>query len=49
MNNYREEQTGEGRLILSLNVQLIIENMCTKYEVTILNGFRDIFDEKLQY
>ena len=42
-------RTNRRRLILNPTIQLVIVNRYTKYEVSILNGFRDIFDEKLQY
>ena len=42
-------KTNRRRFILNPTVQLVIVNMYTKYEVSILNGFRDIFDEILKY
>ena len=44
-----QERLNRRRLILNLSVQLAIVNQYTKYEVSTLNTFRDIFDEKLQY
>ena len=43
-------RTNRRSLILNPTVQLAIVNLYnTKYEVSILNSFRDNFDEKLQY
>ena len=42
-------RTNRRRLILNPTIQLVIVNMYTKYEVSILNGFGDIFYKKLQY
>ena len=42
-------RTNRRRLIFNPTIQLVIVNLYTKYEVSILNGFRYIFDEKLQY
>ena len=44
-----QERTNRRRLILDPKIQLAIVNLYTRYEISILNGFRDIFDEKLQY
>ena len=33
-------------LICNLTIQLVVANLYTKYEVSILNGCGDIFDEK---
>ena len=41
--------TNRQRLILIPTIQLAIVKMYTKYKVSTLNGFRDIFDETLQY
>ena len=53
MERKKKEQiqgrTNRRRLILDPTIQLVIVNMYTKYEVSILNGFRDIFYKKLQY
>ena len=43
-------RTKMRRLILNPAIQLVIANLFSKYEayeVSILNGFRDIFDEQL--
>ena len=42
-------RTNRRRLILNPTIQLVIFNLYIQYEVSILNGFRDIFDRKLQY
>ena len=44
-----QERTNGRKFILNPTVQLVIVNLYTKYEVSILYSFRDIFDEKLQY
>ena len=38
-------RTNRRRLILNPTIQLAIVNLYIKYEVSILNGFRDIFDK----
>ena len=46
---HREEQIGETngrRPIFNLTIQLVVVNLYTKFEVSILNGCGDIFDEK---
>ena len=47
---YREEQTGKGqyrkRPIFNSTIQLVVVNLYTKFEVSILNCCGDIFDEK---
>ena len=42
-NKYREEQIGEGP---RYTIQLVVVNLYTTFEVSILNGCGDIFDEK---
>ena len=50
MERKKKEQiqgrTNRRRLILNPTIQLAIGNMYTKYKVSILNGFKDIFDKK---
>ena len=48
-NEQIQGRTNRRRLILNPMVQLVIVNLYTKYEVSILNSFRDILDKKLQY
>ena len=51
MERKKKEQiqgkTSRRRLILNLTIQLVIVNLYIKYEVSILNSFRDIFDENV--
>ena len=42
-----KRKTNRRRLILYPTIQLVIVNLYTKYEVSILNHFGDIFDEKV--
>ena len=44
-----QRRTNRRWLILYPMIQLAIVNLYTKYEVSISNSLRDIFDEKLQY
>ena len=44
-NEQIQGRTNRRRLILNPTIQLVIVNLYTKYESSILNGFRDIFDE----
>ena len=44
---YREEQIGEGP-IFDPTIQLVVINVNTRFEVSILNGCGDIFDEKFR-
>ena len=37
------------RPVLNPTIQSVNVNLYTKYKVSILNSFKDIFDEKLQY
>ena len=39
-------RTNRRRLILNPSIQLAIVNLYIKYEISILNGFGDIFDER---
>ena len=39
-------RTNRRRPIFDPRIQLVIVNLYTKFEVSILNGCRDIFDEK---
>ena len=39
-------RTNRRRPIFNLTIQLVVVNLYTKYEVSILNGCGDIFDEK---
>ena len=39
-------RTNRRRLIFIPTIQLVIVNLYTKFEVSILNGCGDIFDEK---
>ena len=39
-------RTNRRRPILDSSIQLVIVNLYTKFEVSILNGCGDIFDEK---
>ena len=49
-NKYREEQIGKGqyrkRPIFNSTIQLVVVNLYTKFEVSILNCCGYIFDEK---
>ena len=47
-NRTNTEKKNRRRIILSPTIQLAI-NLYTKYEVSILNGLRDVFDENSQY
>ena len=51
MERKKKEQikvrTNRKRIILNPTIQLVIVNLYTKYEVSILNLFGDIFDEKV--
>ena len=38
-------RTNKRRLIFNPTIQLVIVNMYTKYEISILNGCGDIFDK----
>ena len=40
-------RTNRRRPIFNLTIQLVVVNLYTKYEVSILNGCGDIFDEKI--
>ena len=42
---YREEQN-RRMSIFNPTLQLVVVNLYTKFEVSILNGWGDIFDEK---
>ena len=42
-----QKRTNRRRLILNPTIQLAIVNLYTKYIVSILNRFADIFDEKV--
>ena len=44
-NKYKEEQIGEGPFSIP-TIQLVIVNLYTKFEVSILNCCGDIVDEK---
>ena len=39
-------RTNRGMPIFNPTIQLVIVNLYTKFEVSILNGYGDIFDEK---
>ena len=39
-------RTNRRRPIVNPTIQLVVVNLYTKYEVSILNGCGDIFDEK---
>ena len=39
-------RTNRRRPIFNPTIQLVAVNLYTKYEVSILNGYGDIFDEK---
>ena len=39
-------RTNRRRPIFNPTIQLVIENLYTKFEISILNGCGDIFDEK---
>ena len=39
-------KTNRGRPIFNPTIQLVVVDLYTKYEVSILNGCGDIFDEK---
>ena len=39
-------KTNRRRPIFNSTIQLVVVNLYTKYEVSILNGCGDIFDEK---
>ena len=41
-----KERTNRRRPIFNPTVQLVVVNLYTKFEVSILNGCGDIFDEK---
>ena len=41
-----EERTNRKRPIFNPTIQLVVVNLYTKFEVSILNGCGDIFDEK---
>ena len=41
-----QERTNWGKPILSPTIQYVIVNLYTKFEVSILKGCGDIFDEK---
>ena len=41
-----KKRTNRRRPIFNLTIQLVIVNLYTKFAVSILNGCRDIFDEK---
>ena len=45
-NKQIEERTNRKRPILNPTIQLVVVNLYTKFEVSILNGCGDIFDEK---
>ena len=45
-NKYREEQIGEVPFSIP-RYNLSFVNLYTKFEVSILNGYGDIFDEKI--
>ena len=40
-------RTNRGRPIFNPTIQLVVMNLYTKFEVSILNGCGDIFDEKV--
>ena len=42
----KEERTNRRMPICNLTIQLVVANLYTKFEVFILNGCGDIFDEK---
>ena len=44
-NKHREEQIGEGPFSIPL-IQLVVVNLYTKFEVSILTGCGGIFDKK---
>ena len=39
-------RTNRRRPIFNSTIQLVVVNLYTKFEVSILNGCKDIFDEK---
>ena len=41
-----KERTNRRRPIFNPTIQLVVVNLYTKYEVSILNGCGDIYDEK---
>ena len=41
-----QERTNRRRPIFNPTIQLVVVNLYTKFEVSILNGCGDIFDEK---
>ena len=43
---YREERTNERMSIFKVTLQLVLVSLYTKFEVSILNGCGDIFEEK---
>ena len=42
----RKRRTNRRMPIFNLTIQLVVANLYTKFEVSILNGCGDIFDEK---
>ena len=42
-----KERTNRRRPIFNPTIQLVVVDLYTKYEVSILNGYGDIFDEKV--
>ena len=42
----RKRRTNRRMPICNLTIQLVVANLYTKFEVSILNGYGDIFDEK---
>ena len=43
----KKEQTNRRKPICNPTIQLVVVDLYTKYEVSILNGYGDIFDEKV--
>ena len=43
---YREERTNRRMSIFNFTLQLVLVSLYTKFEVSILNGCGDIFEEK---
>ena len=43
----KEGRTNRRMPICNPPIQLVVANLCTKFEVSILNGCGDIFDEKV--
>ena len=41
-----QERTNRRMPIFNSTIQLVVVNLYTKFEVSILNGCEDIFDEK---